>query len=147
MLLQPRPAQIQVAVAQPRFLGHRPFVGDRERRRLASFSSRTSDATTSTSPVSSFGFTVSALRRSTVPRTPTTISVRSFLASCDQRVVVADDDLRDAVAIADVEEEDGAHVAHAVDPSEQDGRLADVGGPQRAAGVGSTKVSEWLHCV
>ncbi len=49
--------------------------------RLASFSSRTSDATTSTSPVSSLAFTVSALRRSTVPVTPTTISVRSFLAS------------------------------------------------------------------
>ena len=97
--------------------------------------------------MSSFGFTVSALRRSTVPTTPTTISVRSFLASCDERLVVADDDLRDAVAVAHVDEEDGAHVADAVDPSEQDGRLADGGGPQRAAGVGTTKVSEWLHCV
>ena len=65
----------------------------------------------------------------------------------DERVVVADDDLRDAIAIAHVDEEDGAHVADAVDPSEQDGRLADGGGPQRAAGVGTTKVSEWLHCV
>ena len=90
---------------------------------------------------------MSALRRSTVPMTPTTISVRSFLALVDQRLVVADDDLRHAVAVADVDEDDGAHVADAVDPAEQDGRLADVGGPQRAAGMGSTKVSEWLHCV
>ena len=70
-----------------------------------------------------------------------------LLGLLHERLVVADDDLRDAVAVADVDEQDGAHVADAVDPSEQDGRLADRGGPQRAAGVGTTKVSEWLHCV
>ena len=77
----PGAAQVQVAVAQARFSVTGPSSAIENGGRLASFSSRTSDATTSTSPVSSFGFTVSALRRSTVPKTPTTISVRSFLAS------------------------------------------------------------------
>ena len=34
VLLQPRPPQIEIAIAQPRLLGDRRVLGDRERRRL-----------------------------------------------------------------------------------------------------------------
>ena len=99
-------------------------------------------ATTSTSPVSSFGLMVSALRRSTWPSTATTISVRSFLAAATSPVVVARHDLRHAVAIADVDEGERSEIAHAMNPTEQDRRLADVRRAQCTAGVSATKVSE-----
>ena len=60
----------------------------------------------------------------------------------DERLVVAHDDLRDAVAVADVDEDERAEVADAVHPAEQDDVLADVGGRQRAAGVGAREGSE-----
>ncbi len=147
MLLHAGAAQIQVAVTQPRFLGHRPFVRDRERRTLGvvqqpHFGRHDLDLTR-------VQLRVHRVRAAAVDRAEDADDHlgAELLGLVDERVVVADDDLRDAIAIAHVDEEDGAHVADAVDPSEQDGRLADRGGPQRAAGVSTTKVSEWLHCV
>ena len=47
-----------------------------------------------------------------------------------------DDDLGDPVAVAEVEEDQLAVVAAAMDPARQAGGRPGVGGPQRAAGVG-----------
>ena len=147
MLLHARPAQIQVAVAEPRFLGDRPLVGDRERRPLGVV--QQPHLGRHDLDLARVQLRVHRVRAAAVDRADDADDHlgAELLGLVDERLVVADDDLRDAIAVAHVDEEDGAHVADAVDPSEQDGRLADGGGPQRAAGVGTTKVSEWLHCV
>ena len=86
---------------------------------FASFSRRISDALTSIAPVAIFALTVSGVRCSTRPRTATTNSDRSRFASREERVVVARDDLRDPVAVAEVDEDERSQIAHAVHPSEQ----------------------------
>ena len=58
------------------------------------------------------------------------------LGHADERFVVADDDLRDAVAIANVDEHERAEVANAVHPAEQDDVLADVSRRKSTTGVG-----------
>ena len=62
-----------------------------------------------------------------------------------QLLVVADDDLRDAFAIADIDEEHAAEIAHAVHPAEERRVGAEIVGAQRAAGVSSFPVAE-LFC-
>ena len=51
-------------------------------------------------------------------------------------VGLVDDDLGDPVAVAEVEEDQLAVVAAAVDPARQTGRDPGVGGPEGAAGMG-----------
>ena len=63
------------------------------------------------------------------------------LDALEQRLVAFDDDLRQAVAIADVEEQQRAEIADAMHPSKQHGILPDVAGTKRAAGMGSSEGS------
>ena len=63
------------------------------------------------------------------------------LDALEQRLVAFDDDLRQAVAIADVEEQQRSEVADAMHPSEQHGILADVAGAKRAAGMRASEGS------
>ena len=53
-------------------------------------------------------------------------------------VVAVDDDLGDAVAVAEVDEDQAALIAAAVDPAVEDDGGAGVSAPQRAAGMGAT---------
>jgi hypothetical protein len=55
---------------------------------------------------------------------------------------LVEDDLNDAGAIANVEEEKIAEVAAAMDPAHDDGGSAGVGGAQGAAVVGALEVVE-----
>ena len=55
--------------------------------------------------------------------------------------LAAEDDLGDAGAVAQVDEDDLAEVAAAVDPSHEDGFLAGVGGAERPAHVSSSEVA------
>ena len=64
------------------------------------------------------------------------------LGPLEQRLVAFDDHLGDAVAIADVDEQQRAEVADAVHPAEQDDVRADVGGAQRAAGMSASQRTE-----
>ncbi len=84
-------------------------------------------ASISTSPVGMSLLTDE--RRRTRPRTPTTNSPRSFLAS-SARVgpVGLEDDLGQALAVAEVDEDEVAHVAGLVDPAAEDDLEAFVGG-------------------
>jgi hypothetical protein len=50
---------------------------------------------------------------------------------------LVEDDLRDAGAVAEVEEDEVAVVAAAVDPAHEDNVLAGVGGAQIAAEMGT----------
>ena len=54
---------------------------------------------------------------------------------------LAEDHLRDARAVAHIDEDQVAEVAAAVDPSHEDGFLASVGGAQGAAHVSSSKIA------
>jgi hypothetical protein len=67
------------------------------------------------------------------------------LRRLEQRLVVARHDLRDAISIADVVEEQRSQIANGLDPAEKDHLLADVGRTQRAAGVRATKITERMH--
>jgi hypothetical protein len=74
-------------------------------------------------------------RRRTVPSTSTTHSFRSACGAKAPRRVGFDHDLGHALAVAEVEEDEAAEVAAAVDPALQDDGLALVLGAQGAAGV------------
>jgi hypothetical protein len=139
VLLHARAAEVQVPVLQTDVLRHRRIVGDGKRRRL-----RVVEETD--------------LRRGDLDLTGRNLRVdrvggprldpaehrhhelrAQALRLRHERIVVADDDLRDAVAIAQVEEQQRAEIADAVDPSEQHDVAPDVGGRQRAAGVRARK--------
>ena len=55
-----------------------------------------------------------------------------------------EDDLRDAVAVAQIDEDAAAVIAAGRDPADQDDALADVAGAQGAAVVGSLQVGDEL---
>ena len=59
----------------------------------------------------------------------------------EQRIIAFDDDLRQAMTIANVEEQQRSEVADAMHPAEQHRLLADVTGTQRTAGVGSSETA------
>ncbi len=61
------------------------------------------------------------------------------LGALDQPLVALDDHLRMAVAIADVEKDQRAEIAHAMHPAKQDDAGADVGGAQGAASVSASE--------
>ena len=137
-----RPAQVEVAVLQPQVFA-RQFLAVGVRRnggvRLL-LSSLKSVTRSSISPVASFGFAMPAGRSATLPVTWITYSARSVLLSFDdrgRRVGRIEDDLRHAVAVAQVDEQAAAVVAVAVDPAAERDRLADVFGAQFAAGMSS----------
>ena len=64
------------------------------------------------------------------------------LRLAQEGVVVANDDLRDSRAVADIDEQDAAQIADSVHPAEQEHLLIEVIGAKRAARVRSLPVSE-----
>ena len=115
---------------------------------FASFSTSSCRTTTSTSPVASFGLTVSARAPPHAPAHADHELRAQALGLGHQRLVVlVEDHLRDAGAIADVDEQQAAQVADAVHPSEQHDVGADVVGAQRAAGMGAGQIAELLSHV
>src|SRR5580700_2133221 len=56
-------------------------------------------------------------------------------------VLTAEDDLRHAGAVTDIDEDDGAEIAAAVDPSHEDGLFAFIGRAQSAAHVSTSQVA------
>ena len=118
-------AQVEEAVAQPRLLGIVALGVDLERQRLGRRLRATrASATSSTSPVASFGLTVSALRATTRPVTVSTLSSRAPSASREERMLGLEHDLGDAVVVAQVDEQQLAVVALAVHPARQPARSA-----------------------
>ena len=84
---------------------------------------------------------VSAERRSTSPMHGDDELRADALDALEQRLVAFDDHLRQAVAIADVEEQQRAQIADAMHPSEQHGILPDVAGTKGAAGMRASERS------
>ena len=113
------------------------------------FSTSSSAATTSTSPVASSGFCMPSGRARTVPVTRTTSSPPSFWAAGVRlgRVLGMEHDLHHAVAIAQVDEGDAAVVAAVGHPAAQGHLGPGVGGTEFAAGVGSHGGSHRGHLI
>ena len=140
--LEPRPAQVEVAVLEPHVLG-----GRRSRPRsgkggvLASDRTRISRASTSTVPVGSFGLTVSAERAATSPTTASTYSprTRSAAAWAVGRHLGPRHHLADPLAVAQVDEDDAPQVAPRGRPAHEGDGLADVrvARASRSSGCGS----------
>ena len=90
-------------------------------------------------PVLSLGFSLPGRRGATVPLTPMTYSLRSSWA---RRLELGaglglEDDLGDAVAVAEVDEDQAAEVAPGVHPAVQDDGLSHVVDRQFTAGMRS----------
>ncbi len=101
-------------------------------------------ATTSISPVGMLGFSSPAARRRTLPLTATTNSGRaaSALAMRVAGELLIEHDLGDAGAVAEVEEDEVAVVAAAVDPAHEDDVFAGLFGAEISAHVGAGEVAK-----
>ncbi len=116
MALHPGPAQVQVAVLQPQLLGGLGRVGDDEGRHLGRGEDVELGASTSTSPVGD----VLVHGRAAPDEAPDADD--EFVAELlgllgELRPVGLEDDLGQAFAVAEVDEDDVAHVAGLVDPA------------------------------
>ena len=144
VVLQARTTQVEIAIAQAHVLADVRVVGNRERRRLglvqqADFVSDDLD------------FPGVELRVYGVRVAPTHRSQDGddefrpqLLGIGHQRAVVGDHHLRHAMAVAHVEEQQAAKVAHAMDPAKQHDVGADIREAQGAAGVGAGQGAEGL---
>ncbi len=142
VVLQTRPAQIEITVSEPRFLRDRGLLRDLKRRRLRLVEDP---------DLAREDFDVAGrqLRIDRVFGAPLDDAADAddelgpqFLRGRHQRFVLADDDLGHAGAIADVDERDAAEIADAVHPSEQHCFGPDVFRAQGSAGVRSRQISK-----
>ena len=136
--------QVEVPVAEPHLLGHAGLVGDRERGRLrlgehADFAREHFD-------LAGRQPGVDRVFRSALHHADDGHDVLRAEALGDghQRLVVADDDLREPGAVADVDEGDAAEVADAVHPAEERGLGADILRTEGAAGVCSGQIAKLI---
>jgi hypothetical protein len=137
--LQPRAAQVEIAIFQTDFFRHRRVVGDLERRRLG-FVENPDVAR------QQLDFAGGQLRVDRVPGAALDDAGHAddvfrpqLLGHAHQRVVFADDDLRETSPVADVDERDAAEIADAVDPAEKNRFDAHVPDVQGAAGMGASQ--------
>src|SRR4029079_1113546 len=145
VLLDPRTPQIEIAVAQPHLLGDLRVLVDRERRGL--------------------GVVEQAdLARVELDLAGLQLRVDGFLGARFDAADHADDELRaqplglglerfavhdhlrDAVAVAHVEEQHAAEIAHAVHPAKEDDVLVHVTRREYSTGVGASERAERFYC-
>ena len=148
VVLQPRPAQIEIAVLEAHVFGHRRLVGDRKRRRLR----LVQDRQLADDDFDLAGRELRVDRVGGAPPHPPADADDELRAQAlglghQRLVVLVEDDLRDAGAIADVDEQQSAQVADAVHPPEQHDVGADVVRAERAAGVRARQIAELLSHV
>jgi hypothetical protein len=142
VVLQPRPPEIQVAVAEPQFLRHRRLLRDLERGvlRLVEHANLARQH---------FHLAGGDLRVDGVVGPPLDaaddaddIFRAQTLGGRHQRIVVPDDDLGDPRTVADVDEGDAAEIPDAMHPAQQRRIRADIIRPKGAAGVSPSEVAE-----
>ena len=142
VLLHARAPQVEVPVAEADLLGHGSLVRDRKWRRLRL--GEHSDLAGEHFHLACCELRIDRVLGATLYDAGHTDDVLrpQPLRHGHQRLVVAHDDLRQAGAIADVDEGDAAKVAHAVHPPKQHRLAADIVGPKPAAGMGSGQTTE-----
>ena len=124
-----------IAVAQAQRLVDRRVLVDRERRRLGRRpGARPRRPTARSRPWRSFGFSLPSSRRTISPCALRACSGRSCWASAwaSRRVLGVEDELEDARAVAQVDEDQAAVVAAAVDPARHADALAGARGVELA---------------
>src|SRR4029079_17286391 len=145
VLLDPRTPQIEIAVAQPHLLGDLRVLVDRERRGLGVVEKR-------------------YLRAVDLDLAGLQLRVDGFLRARFDAADHADDELgaqplglglerfavhdhlRDAVAVAHVEEQHAAEIAHAVHPAKEHDVLVHVTRRECSTGVRAGERSERFYC-
>jgi hypothetical protein len=140
VLLHARAAQIEIAIREPRVFGDRRFVRDRKWRCLGVV--QHPDLIGLDLDFSGLHFWIDGVGRTLFNPSEDGDDVLAAQAfrRLDERLVVTDDDLRDAVAIADVDEHERSEVADAVHPAKQNDVASDIGGRQGTAGMSSSKI-------
>ena len=133
--LQARAAQIEVSIAQADVLGDRRVVGNRERRRLRLV--QQPDLLRQHLDFTGVELRVDGVGAAQLhgPQHGDDELGSQLLGDGHHGRVVRHQHLRNAVAIADVEEQQAAEIANPMDPAEEDDLRADVGRTERAAGV------------
>ena len=141
VVLHPRPPQIEIAILQARVFGDRRLVGDGKGRGLRVV--QHTDIGRANLDRAGADFRVHGLWRARldVAEDRDHVLRPEPSGARDERLVVADDHLRHAVAIANVDEQERAEIAKTVHPAEQHGVLADVGSREGTAGVRSRERS------
>ncbi len=134
VVLHLRPAQIEVAILQAHFFVGQYGVGGREGQRLAIVQQAKLVGDDLDLAGGMFLLMVPASRSFTWPMTATTNSERKRLGLLMHvgAGVSGDDHLRDAAAVAQVEEDEVAEIAPAVDPAHENNFRTGVGGAQLA---------------
>jgi hypothetical protein len=145
---QARAAEIQVAVLQAHVFRDRRLVGDRKRRRLR----LVEDGQLLDDDLDLAGLELGIGRLGRAA--PHAAGDADHVLRAQplglrhlRRVVVVEDDLRDARAVAHVHEQQAAEVAYPVDPAKQHHAGADVRRAERAAGMSASQFTELLSHV
>ena len=146
--LHVRPAQVDIAVLEPRFLAHVDFFLHRERRRAGFV--QNPQLVGDQFDLTGRQAGEDGLRRSaaaTRPSTATTYSERSdsALAWTPSSASGVKNDLGDTVAVAQVDEDNPAEVVTPVDPAHQKGARARIGGAQLATSMRASQFAEKIQ--
>ena len=106
------------------------------------------EATTSISPVGRFGFTGrgTAQRHFAFDRDHVLRAHLLGAAVHSGSDVLMKYDLGDAIAVAQIDEDDASMIAPAVHPAHQDHGLAFIGGAQRSAVMRAAQVAQKIQC-
>ncbi len=141
IVLHARPPQIEIAILQARVFGDRRLVRDRKGRGLRVV--QHTDLVRTNLDRAGADFRVHGLGRARldVPEDRDHILGPESSGARDERLVVADDDLRHAVTVANIDEQERAEIPKTVHPAEQHDVLADVGCRECTAGVRSREGS------
>jgi hypothetical protein len=141
IVLQPRPAQIEIAVAQADVFGDGPVLGNLERRCLGLVEQH--DLPRQDLDLAGRELRVDRVFGAALHQAGDADDKLRAQALGDrhQCLVLADDDLRDAGAIANVEKGDAAQIADPVHPSQHHRFRADILGAQGAARVRPSEIA------
>ena len=146
--LQPRTTQVEIAVLETHVFRHRRLVGDRERRRLRFVQHR--ELRDDDFDLAGRQLRIDGLRRAAphlAHDADDELGPQPLGLGHQRLVVLVEDDLRDAGAVADVDEQQPAQIAHAMHPAQQRRRPRRRRRAQLAAGVRACQVAELLSHV
>ena len=137
-----RAAQIQIAVAEPRLFSDGPFVSELERRPPGLVEHP--DAARQDFDLAGLELWIDGVGRPRLDETRHRDDIfgLELLRLVEQRPAVTHDHLREAAAVAHVEEEERPEIADPVHPSEQHHLSPIVGGAKLAAGMRPFQLTE-----
>jgi hypothetical protein len=144
VLLRPLATQVEIPVAQPDILGNGRVLGNLKRWRPGLI--QHPDSFRDHLNLAGCQLQIDGLVGSAPywPPDPNDVLRPKVLCLRQQALVVPDDDLRETLTVADVDEDDAPKVADAVHPAKEHSRVADVTDAKSATGVRACEVAERL---